>query len=108
MVLANSKSPRIYKIEEIKDSLRSYFLEKPVYKAYLFGSYAKQEANESSDIDLLLELNYKPGVAMIYAFMKSEIEVLLNKNVDIITTNSISKHIIENLEKEKILIYEKI
>lgn len=107
MLLANSKNARIYKIEEIKESLKNYFLKKPVYKVFLFGSYARQEANESSDIDLLLELNYEPGIAMIFAFMKNELEAILNKKVDIITTNSISKHIVENLEKEKVLIYEK-
>ncbi|MBP7281161.1 MAG: nucleotidyltransferase domain-containing protein [Leptospiraceae bacterium] len=107
MVQARSKNPRIYKIEEIRDFLKNYFLKKPVYKAFLFGSYARQEANESSDIDLLLELNYEPGIAMIFAFMKTELEAILDKKIDIITTNSISKHIIENLEKEKILIYEK-
>lgn len=76
MVQTRNKKSKIYKIEEIRDSLKTYFLKKPVYKVFLFGSYARQEANEKSDIDLLLELNYEPGIAMIFAFMKNELEGL--------------------------------
>ena len=30
----------------------------PVQKAYLFGSFARNEATQQSDIDLLVQLNY--------------------------------------------------
>ncbi len=94
-------------IAEIREKLKGYFQAKPVKKVYLFGSYARMEAREDSDIDLLLDLIYEPGIAMIFGAMKPELELLLHKKVDLITTNSISKYIIENVEKEKVLIYEK-
>ena len=41
-------------IEIIKQYLKS----QPVLKAYLFGSYVRGEADESSEIDLLVDLDY--------------------------------------------------
>lgn len=35
--------------------LQGYFKDKPVLKVYLFGSYARGEADEDSDVDLLKE-----------------------------------------------------
>lgn len=105
--IVQEKNQKIYEIEEIKNLLLNYFESKPVNKAYLFGSYARSEANIHSDVDILLELNYSKGISMVFAFMKSEMEEILKKKVDIITTNSISKYIRNNLENEKILLYEK-
>ena len=42
-------------IQQIKDTVADYFKDKPVKKVYLFGSYARGEATESSDVDLLVE-----------------------------------------------------
>lgn len=38
--------------------IRTYFKDKPVLKAYLFGSYSRSDADESSDIDILVELDF--------------------------------------------------
>ena len=35
----------------------NYFKDKPVLKAYLFGSCARDEADDRSDIDILVELD---------------------------------------------------
>ena len=39
-------------------TIRTYFQDKPVLKAYLFGSYARGEADRKSDVDILVELDY--------------------------------------------------
>ena len=46
----------IYTIEEIKNKLIPIFEEKGVIKATLFGSYAKGEATEDSDVDILAQV----------------------------------------------------
>lgn len=98
---------KIYSIDEIKNLLFNYFESKPVNKAYIFGSYARMEAKKNSDVDILVDLEYIKGIGMIYAFMKTELEDMLQKQVDLITTHSISKYIRNGLEKDKVLIYEK-
>ena len=48
-------SDKIYTIEEIKIKLNKILKDEPVYKVTLFGSYAKNEANKKSDIDLIID-----------------------------------------------------
>ena len=46
---------KIYTIEELKEKLTPIFDSAPVYKAILFGSYARGEANEKSDVDIIID-----------------------------------------------------
>ena len=39
-------------VQQIKDTVTDYFKDKPVKRVYLFGSYARGEAKENSDVDL--------------------------------------------------------
>ena len=39
-------------------NLQDYFKDKPVFKAFLFGSFARGEADSESDYDILVELDY--------------------------------------------------
>ena len=42
--------------------LQQYFAGIPVKKAYLFGSVARNEANQESDIDILVELDHSKPI----------------------------------------------
>jgi predicted nucleotidyltransferase len=94
------------KIENSQISIiKNYFKTKPVLKAFLFGSNARNEANENSDIDLLVELDYSEKIGLQFIQMKFDLEKLLNKSVDLVSSNGISKHIKSNIDKDKTLIY---
>lgn len=41
----------------IKEIVSEYFSDKPVKRVWLFGSYARGEAKEESDVDLLVEVD---------------------------------------------------
>lgn len=85
--------------------IKNYFKTKPVLKAFIFGSNARNEANENSDIDLLVELDYSEKIGLQFIQMKFDLEKLLNKSVDLVSSNGISKHIKSNIDKDKTLIY---
>ena len=87
--------------------LRQYFITQPVLKAYLFGSYSRKEAEQDSDVDILVELDYSKPIGMEFISMQLDLEELLKKKVDLLSENSVSKHIRPFIEKEKVLIYEK-
>lgn len=53
MVLTVYMNLDINQIETIKE----YFSTKPVLKAYLFGSQVRGEADDQSDIDILVDLD---------------------------------------------------
>ncbi len=90
-------------IEKIKNYLRG----KPVLKAYIFGSVARNESEDNSDIDILVELDYSQGIGLEFVEMQLDLEDILDCNVDLLSSNAISKYIRPFIDKDKILIYEK-
>ena len=89
------------------DLIKSYFNTRPVLKAYLFGSYAKGTAVNESDVDILVELDYSQRIGLQFIQMKLDLEKILNKEVDLVSSNGISKYIKPLVDVEKRLIYEK-
>ncbi len=87
--------------------LQRFFAGRPVKRAYVFGSYARNEADKESDIDLLVELDYSKHIGMKFFSYREELENLLHKKVDIVTDDGISRHIKPHIDKDKILIYER-
>ncbi|NII23797.1 nucleotidyltransferase [Pseudoflavitalea sp. X16] len=87
--------------------LQQFFAGIPVKKAFLFGSRARNEADSQSDIDLLVELDHSTPIGMKFFTYQSDLEELLYKKVDLISTEGISRHIQPFIDKDKILIYER-
>jgi predicted nucleotidyltransferase len=88
-------------------SIRQYFKNKPVLKAYIFGSVAKNEQNEDSDIDILVDLDYSQKIGLLFVQMKLDLENLLHKKIDLVSSNGLSPFIKPQIEKDKKLIYER-
>lgn len=86
-------------------SIGNYFSNKPVIKAYLFGSQASGKADNESDVDLLVELDYSEGIGLMFIQMQLDLEELLDKKVDLVSANGMSKYIQPRVDKEKKLIY---
>ena len=89
------------------ESIKNYFKTRPVLKAYLFGSYVRGMANNESDIDILVDLDYSQKIGLQFIQMKLDLEKLLNNEVDLVSSNGMSKYIKPLVDVEKRLIYEK-
>ncbi len=89
------------KIQTISD----YFRDRPVLKAYLFGSYVRGDADNNSDIDILVDLDYTQKIGLQFIQMKIDLETLLNTKVDLVSSNGLSKYIKPLVDNEKQLIY---
>lgn len=89
------------------EQINEFFINKPIVRAFLFGSYVRDEAIETSDVDILVELDYSEKMGLKFFKMESDLSKFLNKKVDLLTTNSISKLIKPQVDSEKILIYER-
>ena len=87
--------------------MKDYFSGQPVIKAYLFGSYSRGEADNDSDVDILVDLDYSKHIGLGFVTMQSELQQKLQKKIDLISSKAISKHIKPFIEKDKILIYER-
>lgn len=88
-------------------SIQNFFSTKPVKKVYLFGSYARNEADEESDIDLLVELDYTKKIGLSFIGMKLDLQELFSQKIDMITTEGVSNLLKPYIESDKKMIYEK-
>ncbi|MDQ3632917.1 MAG: nucleotidyltransferase family protein [Acidobacteriota bacterium] len=69
----------------------------------LFGSFARNEANEDSDIDLLVRFSKPKGFDWLDAAF--EIEDELGRKVDLVTEKSLSPHIRDYILKDLQVLY---
>jgi len=87
--------------------IKEYFKTCPVLKAYLFGSYVRRNADNDSDIDILVDLDYSQKIGLQFIQMKLDLEKLLHAKVDLVSSNGMSKYIKPLVDSEKNLIYAK-
>lgn len=83
----------------------NYFKDKPVLKAYLFGSCARDEADDQSDIDILVELDYAKPIGLEFVQMQLDLHDMLNRQVDLLSQKAIPKHIQPYIEQDRVLVY---
>jgi predicted nucleotidyltransferase len=71
-----------------------------VKRASLFGSLARGEDREDSDIDILVE--FEAGKSLLdLAGLKIELEELLSRRVDLLTFNSLHPLLKDKILKEQ-------
>ena len=71
----------ILPLDYIKKAVEEVFFDRAIDFAYLFGSYAKGVANESSDVDLLIS---GPITGLDYFSLGGALERTLHKKVDVL------------------------
>lgn len=90
-------------LQKIKD----YFKDKPVKKAYLFGSHSRDSAYQNSDVDILVELDYSQPIGLRFVTMQLDLQEILQTKVDLLSEKAVSKYIRPFIENDKELIYER-
>jgi predicted nucleotidyltransferase len=93
--------------QENISQIQQYFSSCPINKAYLFGSFARGDADEKSDVDLLVELDYNQHIGLNFFDYKFDLEKSLNRKVDLISFDGLSPIIASIVNAEKKLIYAK-
>lgn len=76
----------------------------PIKKAYLFGSYARGEATEKSDVDIRIEGDIKSFFMLCGIY--SALEDALGMEIDLISVLPESEDFRANLKKDEVLLYE--
>jgi predicted nucleotidyltransferase len=87
--------------------VKDYFSGQPVIKAYLFGSFSRNEAEDDSDVDILVDLDYSKHIGLGFVTMQSDLQQKLNKKIDLISSRAVSKFIQPFIDRDKVLIYER-
>lgn len=96
---------RIFTIQDIKALVSPIAPKYKVREIYLFGSYARGDANESSDLDFLVLGGENFKLTMIFS-LAEELRDVLKKNVDVFEINEINQDsdFYHTIMKERLLV----
>jgi len=95
-----TQSELLIKLANVKNELKQQF---GIEEIALFGSYAKGEEKEDSDVDIaILKMDLKDAFSIIDA--KDFLMNVLNKNVDIGTFKSMKTFIKNRIKKDFIYV----
>ena len=87
--------------------LADYFKTQPVLKAWIFGSFARGEESEDSDVDILIVLDHSQPVGLKFFGMYEDLRELLGRNVDLVTERTLAPFARKSVERDRQLIYER-
>ena len=94
-----------YSIDEIKSKAVPVAKNYGISKLSLFGSYARGEATDDSDIDFYIDKGKLRGLLQYFSFV-DDLENALKCHVDVVTTSIEDTAFLGNIVKEGIVLYE--
>ncbi|MEN8248814.1 MAG: nucleotidyltransferase family protein [Bacteroidota bacterium] len=93
-------------LNDIQESLSTQkehlFSEYPIKSLAIFGSFARNEQNENSDIDLLVEFNDSIGSKFIN--LGDELEDLLGFKVDLVSRGGVKERYFQSIKSDLIYV----
>ena len=97
----------IYTIDQIRRIAAPIAAAYGVKSVRLFGSYARGEATEHSDVDLLVDRgSVRSGFALggLYADLRDS----LHKELDLVTTQGATAEFLARIHPDEVLIYDTV
>ena len=96
-------------ITSILPKIREYFKSQPVKKAWLFGSFARNEESPTSDIDILVDYDETHGVVSLFRMggMLMDLSRIAGRKVDLVEVSGLMDFAKASIDRDKILIYER-
>ncbi|MCI6399818.1 nucleotidyltransferase family protein [Lawsonibacter sp.] len=95
---------KAYTLDEIRDIVSRLARQYGAKRVYLFGSYARGEMTEASDIDLRIDKGEIRGFQL--AGLLLDLEDSLGVPVDLVPTTSLDQHFLNSIQDEEVLLYE--
>jgi predicted nucleotidyltransferase len=106
----------IYSVDQLKELVEPIAKKYKLKALWVFGSYARGEANEESDVDLLMD-DPDFNLPSLYQLgdLNDELKDTLNKEIDLISTDALfslrmrkfDPEFIDFVTKERIMLYER-
>lgn len=96
-----------YTIEEIRTKVIPIAIRYGVASFSLFGSYARGEADEKSDLDFLMQKGSMKGL-LSYCGMLAELEDAFDCHIDLVIKNAVKDEIfLAEIAKDEVMLYER-
>ena len=105
----------VYTIKELQQKITPITRKYDIPAVYIFGSYARGQATEESDVDMLIDRTGSKIVTMFdMGALYSELNEKLGKSLDIVTEDALTQdevkrrtpHFAEEITRERVAIYE--
>lgn len=95
-------------MNSILPNLQAALKEQPIVKAWLFGSYSRGEEGPESDVDILVEYDPESNISLLtISRIMVSLSKAIGKKVDLVEEGRVLPFARENVERDKILIYER-
>ena len=76
--------------------VREYLSTQPVLKAWVFGSFSRDEQTPTSDVDIIVVFDEKAEVSLIgYVRIQYELETIFGRKVDLVEEGSLLPFAVE-------------
>lgn len=106
-ILRGDKGDKIYTLDEIRDKAIPLAKKYGVRRMWLFGSYARGEANAQSDVDFLIdEGNGKIQSMFDYVDFVWDLEDEFGCHVDAVSVGIRDKNFLSEAKQDEVLLYE--
>lgn len=93
---------------EIIGKIQKYFVTQPVERAWLFGSFSRQEERPDSDIDLLVDyLNTQDLSLLDISRIMTSLQVIVHREVDLVENGYLKSFAEQSVNNDKYIIYER-
>ena len=91
---------------ELFSKVQTCLSEIPVTQAWVFGSFARGEETQESDLDLLVDYDASARVSLLDTIRyKLDIEKAIHREVDLVTNGCLKPFALPSAERDKYLIY---
>lgn len=88
-------------LRQYREQIEAIASEHGVVAIRVFGSVARGDAGEQSDVDLLVELEQGRGLFDLGAFL-TEVQDLVGESVDVVTPNGLRSRIRDRVVRESV------
>lgn len=96
-----------YTLDEIKAKAIPIVKEYGIDALSLFGSYARGDADDKSDIDFLIQKGDMKGL-LSYCGMIADLEDIFHCHVDVVIKNAVKDaEFLEAIRKDEVMLYER-
>lgn len=95
----------VFTIDDIKKRAIPIIIKYGINSFSLFGSYARGEATDDSDLDFVMDKGDLRGLQ--YVSLVQDLEDEFNCHVDVISKGSSNKKFLEAVSKDEVILYER-
>jgi predicted nucleotidyltransferase len=92
-----SRENILERLRTIKPILQQEF---PLRRMALFGAWARDEQTETSDVDILVEVD--PSIGLRFVTLAERLEALLDQHVDLVSSRAVKPGLLKRIEAELI------